>query len=117
MPTGPELLTGSTRLKAGTATKLVLNMISTTLMVRLGKAYQNLMVDVRATNDKLRDRAARIVGTITGLERAECFALLERAGGSVKLAVVMHSRGCGLEEAQRALDAAHGRLRAALEQG
>ena len=69
--TGPEVLTGSTRLKAGTATKLVLNTISTLAMVRLGKVYENLMVDLRATNAKLRDRAARIVATLTGLDRED----------------------------------------------
>ena len=91
LDTGPELLTGSTRLKAGTATKLALNTISTTLMIRAGRVYQNLMVDVRATNDKLRDRAARIVATLTGLSRDESFALLDRAGGSVKQAIAAHT--------------------------
>ncbi|MGR3176743.1 MAG: N-acetylmuramic acid 6-phosphate etherase [Candidatus Anammoxibacter sp.] len=88
--TGPEVLTGSTRMKAGTATKLALNTISTTLMIRSGKVYENLMVDVRATNDKLRDRAARIITTLTGLSRKESFELLTSADGSTKTAVVMH---------------------------
>jgi len=115
--TGPEVLTGSTRMKAGTATKLVLNTISTTLMVRLGKVYENLMVDLRTTNDKLRDRAARIVSMLTDLDRASCFTLLARASGSVKHAVVMQRRGCSLEEAERRLKAAEGRLREALGEG
>lgn len=112
--TGAEALTGSTRLKAGTATKLALNTISTTLMVRSGRVYENLMVDVRATNDKLRDRAARIIGTLTGLSRAECFALLERAGGEVKTAVVMHRLGADAGGARAALTGAGGRLGEAL---
>lgn len=112
--TGPEALTGSTRLKAGTATKLALNTISTTLMVRSGRVYENLMVDVRATNDKLRDRAARIIATLTGLSRAECFLLLERAGGEVKTAVVMHRLGADAAGARAQLDACGGRLGEAL---
>ena len=112
--TGPEVLTGSTRMKAGTATKLALNTISTTLMVRAGRVYENLMVDLRATNDKLRDRAARIVATLTGLERDESFSLLDRAGGSVKTAVVMHRLGLAREAAERRLHECAGRLDAAL---
>lgn len=108
--TGPEVLTGSTRLKAGTATKLVLNTISTTLMVRSGRVYENLMVDVRASNAKLRDRAARIVSTLTGLSRDQAVQLLFRADLAVKTAVVMHRRGVERDEAQRLLDAASGRL-------
>jgi len=112
--TGPEVLTGSTRLKAGTATKLALNTISTTLMVRAGRVYQNLMVDVRATNDKLRDRAARIISTLTGLSRSEALELLGEAGGSVKVAVVMHHAGIDLEIAERRLEDADGWLDRAL---
>jgi N-acetylmuramic acid 6-phosphate etherase len=93
LETGPELLTGSTRLKAGTATKLALNTISTTLMVRSGRVYQNLMVDLRATNDKLRDRAARIIATLTHLDRDASLSLLDRAGGSVKAALALHKKG------------------------
>src|SRR5687768_2590260 len=111
---GPEVVTGSTRLKAGTATKLVLNAISTVTMVRLGKVYENLMVDLRASNTKLRDRAARIVATLTGLGRQESVELLRRSDGHVKLAVVMHGRGVGVDEARRLLAAAGGRLREAL---
>jgi N-acetylmuramic acid 6-phosphate etherase len=112
--TGPEVLTGSTRLKAGTATKLVLNAISTLTMVRLGKVHENLMVDLRASNQKLRDRAGRIVRTLTGLGRDEALELLDRAGGHVKLAVVMHKLSLSASEAQLRLNAAGGRLRDAL---
>lgn len=112
--TGPEVVTGSTRMKAGTATKLVLNMLSTCTMVRLGYVYGNLMVNVQPTNVKLRDRAARIIATITGLSYSEAAALLERAG-SVKTAVVMHKLDLNRDAAEERLRAAHGRLRAALE--
>lgn len=108
--TGPEVLTGSTRMKAGTATKLVLNALSTTLMVRDGRVHENLMVDVRATNAKLVDRAARIVMELTDLDRARAEALLERAGGSCKLAICMQRLGVDADEARRRLDAAHGHL-------
>jgi N-acetylmuramic acid 6-phosphate etherase len=91
--TGPELLTGSTRLKAGTATKMALNILSTGVMVRLGKVYGNRMVDVAVTNSKLEDRALRILRDLAGLERAEGAVLLERAGGSVKLALLMAATG------------------------
>ena len=107
---GPELLTGSTRLKAGTVTKLVLNTISTTLMVQIGKCYSNLMVDVRATNVKLVDRAARFVSQATGLDRPAALAVLEAADGSVKTAVVMHHRGCDRATAEALLVAADGHL-------
>ncbi len=90
--TGPEVLTGSTRMKAGTATKMALNIISTVLMVRTGCVYQNLMVDLKASNAKLRDRAARIIGTLTGLSRADSLALLDEAEGDLKAAIVMHRR-------------------------
>jgi len=112
---GPEVVAGSTRMKAGTATKMALNMISTALMVERGKVYGNLMVDVRASNDKLRDRAARVVTRLTGLSRPEAFELLERAGGAVKPAVVMHTRAVSREDALRLLAESNGRLRAALE--
>lgn len=114
LDTGPEAITGSTRMKAGTATKMALNMISTTLMVRSGKVYQNLMVDLRATNAKLRDRAARIVMELTGLGRAEAFDLLDRAGGGVKAAVVMQRRGVDWPAAEAILRDAGGRLDIAL---
>lgn len=108
--TGPEVLTGSTRMKAGTATKMVLNMISTGVMVGLGKVYSNMMVDLRASNDKLRDRAARIISTACGLERAQAMALLDAARNSVKHAIVMHHRGVNYERAGTLLDAAGGHL-------
>jgi N-acetylmuramic acid 6-phosphate etherase len=110
LPTGPEVLTGSTRMKAGTATKLALNTISTTLMVRSGRVYQNLMVDVRATNQKLRDRAARIVTELTGLDRAGALLLLDEAQGSTKAAIVMHRLGVCRMEAEDLLARAGGRL-------
>lgn len=112
--TGPEILTGSTRLKAGTAQKLVLNMLSTGAMVQLGKVYGNLMVDVQPTNAKLRDRAARIVDEITGVGRAEATELLEAAGWQVKLAVVMGLAGVDAEAAEARLEKAQGRVRLAL---
>lgn len=112
--TGPEVLTGSTRLKAGTATKLILNQITTVAMVQLGKCYQNLMVDLRATNEKLWDRGARIVSAITGLEKAEAMKLLQAAEGHVKVAIVMHARKVGMAEARVLLDQAGGRLRQAM---
>ena len=112
--TGPEVVTGSTRLKAGTATKLVLNTVSTLAMVQLGKVYGNLMVDLRATNQKLWDRGARIVATVTGLGREQSMDLLRRADGHVKAAVVMHERGVPLDDARRLLDRAGGRLREAV---
>jgi N-acetylmuramic acid 6-phosphate etherase len=112
--TGAEIVTGSTRMKAGTATKLVLNMISTAVLVRLGYVYGNLMVNVQPTNSKLADRAARIVSTITGLDAARAQELLAQAG-SVKTAVVMHRLGLSRAEADQRLAAVHGRLRDALK--
>jgi N-acetylmuramic acid 6-phosphate etherase len=100
---GPEVVTGSTRMKAGTATKLVLNMITTGAMIRLGKTYGNLMVDLRATNNKLIDRSQRIVMEVCGVSRDEATKLLERAGKSVKLAIVMQKKGVEREEAERLL--------------
>lgn len=110
LETGPEVLTGSTRMKAGTATKLALNTISTTLMVRSGRVHENLMVDLRATNDKLRDRAARIVATLTGLSRPQALHLLESAGGAAKTAVVMHRLSVDRVEAEARLLRAGGRI-------
>jgi len=108
--TGPEVITGSTRMKAGTATKLALNTITTTLMIRSGRVYQNLMVDLRATNDKLRDRAARIIVTLTGLSRDESFQLLEAAGNSVKTAIVMYELNVTRGHADKLLAENSGRL-------
>ena len=101
--TGPEVLTGSTRMKAGTATKLALNTISTTLMVRSGRTYENLMVDLRATNNKLRDRAARIISTLSGLPRAGALEVLDRAGGQAKVAIVMARLGMSRAAAEARL--------------
>lgn len=101
---GPEVITGSTRMKAGTATKLVLNTISTGAMVRLGKVYGNLMVDLQVTCEKLRDRGERILETMLGLEPVAAGELLERAGGHVKTALVMGKLGLDAAEARRRLD-------------
>jgi N-acetylmuramic acid 6-phosphate etherase len=111
--TGPEVVTGSTRMKAGTATKLVLNMLSTGAMVRLGYVYGNLMVNVQPTNSKLEDRAARIIATITGVGYEEAAELLAKAE-SVKTAVVMQKLGVDRAEAEARLAKAHGRLKEAL---
>jgi N-acetylmuramic acid 6-phosphate etherase len=108
--TGPEVLTGSTRMKAGSATKMALNIISTALMVRAGRVHENLMVDMRATNGKLRDRAARVISTLTGLARGKAFNLLDEAEGSVKAAVAMHRLGLSLAQAQASLAKAGGQL-------
>ena len=111
---GPEVLTGSTRLKSGTAQKLILNMISTASMVRAGKAYQNLMVDVMQTNEKLHVRAENIVIDATGVERAEARRAIDAAGGSVKCAITMLLAGCDAGEARRRLAEAKGHVRAAI---
>ena len=112
---GPEVVTGSTRLKAGTAQKLVLNMISTATMVRLGKTYGNLMVDVRPTNVKLRARAIRIVAQACAISEAEAETSLSQNGGEVKTAIVSHQAGCAPEVARRYLVEAKGVVRAALQ--
>ena len=109
--TGPEVVTGSTRMKAGTATKLVLNMITTGAMIRLGKTYGNLMVDLRATNNKLKDRSERIVVEVCNVSRDEARSLLEAAGKRVKTAIVMQKLGVGREAAEQALAAAGGVIR------
>jgi N-acetylmuramic acid 6-phosphate etherase len=111
---GPEALTGSTRLKAGTATKLVLNTISTGAMIRLGKVYGNLMVDLMALSEKLKDRGERIVMECGGVDRGRARAAIEQAGGSVKLAIVMAKKGIRREETQRLLDDAGGSIRRAV---
>jgi len=112
---GPEVVTGSTRMKAGTATKLVLNMLTTGAMIRLGKTYGNLMVDLKATNEKLRDRSIRIVMELTGLSRPRARGLLSRADGRVKPAIVMHFRKIGLKDALRILGEYDGSLRRSIE--
>ncbi|MBN2270021.1 MAG: N-acetylmuramic acid 6-phosphate etherase [Sedimentisphaerales bacterium] len=112
---GPEVVTGSTRMKAGTATKLVLNTLTTAAMIKLGKVYGNLMVDLRATNEKLRDRSVRIVMEVTGLSRARAKRLLDRAEGRVKAAIVMHFRKVDLAAAVKILDESGQFLRRAIE--
>ncbi|MFB5185806.1 N-acetylmuramic acid 6-phosphate etherase [Yersinia intermedia] len=111
---GPEALTGSTRMKSGTAQKLVLNMLSTGAMVKLGKVYQNLMVDVKATNVKLIDRACRIVVEATGASRAEAENALSQTEFEVKPAILMILKGVSAEQARQDLQQHHGYLRAAL---
>ncbi len=113
---GPEVVSGSTRLKAGTAQKLVLNMVSTIVMIQLGKTYGNLMVDVDASNEKLRDRAARIVMRISGVPRDRADAALESTGYDVKAAVVVLAKDVTAEAARVALAARGGRLRMVLEE-
>lgn len=115
MPTGAEVLSGSTRLRAGTATKLALNMISTACMVRMGKAYKNLMVDVRATNAKLKDRAVRIAMKAMNVQRAEAEARLAAADGNIKCAIVMKETGASRDAAMAALEKAQGFTRRAIE--
>ena len=112
--TGPEVLAGSTRMKAGTATKMVLNMLTTAAMVRLGKTYGNLMVDLRASNEKLVGRSLRILQTLSGLTLDEARTLLEASGGELKTAIVSQRLGIGAAEARQRLQAAGGRLRIAL---
>jgi N-acetylmuramic acid 6-phosphate etherase len=100
---GPEIIAGSTRLKAGTATKMVLNMLTTVAMIRWGKTYGNLMVDVRIGSEKLKDRAKRILGVVTGLDPDAAEALLKRSRGNVKAAIVMEKAGLTLPEAMKRL--------------
>src|SRR3954464_5043819 len=109
--TGPEVVTGSTRMKAGTATKLILNTITTGAMIRLGKTFGNLMVDMRATNDKLVDRSQRIVMESAGLDREAARKALDAAGGTVKTAIVMSMLGVTREEAERKLSEQGGVIR------
>jgi N-acetylmuramic acid 6-phosphate etherase len=108
---GPEVLTGSTRMKAGTATKLVLNTLTTGAMVRIGKTYGNLMVDLRAWNAKLTDRSERILMETAGITRPEAARALQAAEGRVKIAIVMVRRGVSRPEAERLIEEARGRLR------
>jgi N-acetylmuramic acid 6-phosphate etherase len=112
---GPEVVTGSTRMKAGTATKLVLNLLSTASLVRLGYVYGNLMVNVQPTNVKLRDRAARIITALTDLSSEKALALLDEAG-SVKTAIVMQRLSISRSDAEARLAKAKGRLRDAIGQ-
>ena len=112
--TGPEIIAGSTRLKAGTAQKVVLNVISTIAMIRVGKTFGNLMVDMRATNVKLRDRARRIVADATGVSPTDAGRALDAAGGNVKVAIVMLLTGLEAPDAADRLQAHDGVVRAAV---
>lgn len=112
---GPEALTGSTRMKAGTAQKLVLNMLTTGVMVKLGKVYENLMVDVKASNIKLTERAKRIVCQCTGVEEASARRALEETDYDVKLAIFMIKSGLSKDEARKVLDENNGYIRKALQ--
>jgi N-acetylmuramic acid 6-phosphate etherase len=111
---GPEILTGSTRLKSGTAQKLILNMLTTASMIRIGKSYQNLMVDVTASNQKLVARASRIVIQATGCSQTEARSILDQTGNDVKLAILIAITGMDVEKARLALDDAGGFLRKAI---
>lgn len=113
--TGPEVIAGSTRLKAGTATKLVLNMITTVSMVKIGKVYGNLMMDVNPTNMKLKDRARRIISQVACCSIGESGELLERSGNRPKVAIVMKMKGLDKEAAERVLAAHKGFLREAIK--
>ena len=113
--TGAEVLAGSTRLRAGTATKLVLNMISTAVMIRLGHVYGNLMVNVQPSNRKLEDRAIGIIERAAGTTRQRAAELLDKAGRKARTAIVMEKRGVARDEAERMLAAAKGRIRAVLD--
>ena len=112
--TGAEVVTGSTRMKAGTAQKMILNMLSTGAMIRLGKVYGNLMVDVAATNEKLRERALRIVMEVSGCGREESASALRKADGQAKPAILIAAGKCTKEKAERLLQDANGQLAAAL---
>ena len=114
--TGAEVVTGSTRMKAGTAQKLVLNMLSTVTMIKLGKVYGNLMVDVKTSNAKLEERAKNIVMEATGCSREESIAALSEARGNAKLAIFIHLTGADFAAGQAALDRADGHLAQALRQ-
>jgi N-acetylmuramic acid 6-phosphate etherase len=114
--TGPEILAGSTRLKAGTVTKMALNIISTGVMVKLGKVFGNRMIDVSVTNSKLYDRALRIIGDLTDLNREQAADLLHKSGNKVKLALLMHWIGEDAQTASKLLNEHQGNLRQALQQ-
>ncbi|NER00194.1 MAG: N-acetylmuramic acid 6-phosphate etherase, partial [Cyanothece sp. SIO2G6] len=112
---GPEILAGSTRLKAGTVTKLALNILSTGAMVKLGKVYGNRMVDVAVTNTKLRDRALRILQDLTDMDRATASQLLQASDNQVKLALLMHWTGASAVDGRRVLQQCGGQLRPAID--
>lgn len=113
---GPEVLSGSTRMKAGTATKMVLNMLTTGAMVKLGKTYGNLMVDLQASNSKLVQRSIRIAQQLTGLSEADARELLDTCGGELKTSIVCHRLGVSPDAARTKLELADGRLRSALDE-
>jgi N-acetylmuramic acid 6-phosphate etherase len=112
--TGPEVITGSTRMKAGTATKLVLNTLTTASMIKMGKVYENLMVDLQVKNVKLKDRAERIIESVTDLDRCAADKLLEEAKGNVKTAIIMHKLQTDYEDARKKLDEYEGFVRKVL---
>ncbi len=114
LPVGPEVVTGSTRMKAGTAQKLVLNMLSTGTMIKLGKVYGNLMVDVQPTNEKLVDRASRIIAQVVGVSYEQAVDLLKEAGNNVKVAIVMGKLSVPRSEAKEKLEATNGHLHAVI---
>jgi len=111
---GPEIITGSSRMKAGTAQKLVLNMFSTALMIRLGMTYSNWMINVSMTNQKLHERGKQILQEILGVKPADAAKLVEASGGNLKVAVIMGATGCDRDQAKKQLDAAAGNLRSVL---
>lgn len=114
VPVGPEILTGSTRLKAGTAQKMILNMISTATMIRIGKVYDNLMIDVQATNDKLIARSIHIIQTITQLDEHESKKLYHHAHQNIKAAIIMHFNSVSYSEAQQLLAMHHGNVKSVI---
>ncbi len=116
LPTGPEALSGSTRLKAGTATKMALNAITTGAMARAGKIYENLMVDVQPTNQKLIRRAVRLICTVAGTDEKTAQKLLKASGKRVKIAILMHVKNCSCRQAEKRLEAHNGFLREALRE-
>ncbi|WP_196599455.1 N-acetylmuramic acid 6-phosphate etherase [Pectinatus frisingensis] len=111
MITGPEVITGSTRMKAGTAQKMLLNMLSTAVMIKLGKVYQNLMVDVHVSNLKLQERAVRIIMAATDVSYESAVELLKKTNGRVKLAIVMHLTGADMPQAQKLLACSNDSIR------
>jgi N-acetylmuramic acid 6-phosphate etherase len=115
VPVGPEVIMGSTRMKAGTAEKMVLNMISTATMIRLGKVYENMMVDLRATSKKLEERSKRVIMLATGLTYSDAAGLLDRAKGHVKTALVMSLAGVSYEEARERLKRGSGSVKDAID--
>src|SRR5690625_3952416 len=112
--TGAEVLAGSTRMKAATAHKMILNMISTTAMIKMGKVYENLMVDVKATNQKLRERAQNILATITSVTKEQAESFLEKSDYQVKPAIIMIETGVDFAEAKEYLQEADGFVREAI---